>query len=358
MTCESESGVSRILLLAANPGETTRLSVAVEAREVEQALHRGRFHDRFELIHAPATRLQDIPSLLDRWQPRIVHFAGHGSESREELVFHDGQDRAIPARVDLIAQLLERSDGVVLNACYSARQAEAIAFLGPWAIGTPMMIEDREAKVLARCFYEKLANGCDVDEAFHGAAIQVGLEGRPRSEVLPQFFPGARSLSIASIYPLTNALVQLYARSRRERVAVRTFHRLLVVRDLAPDYFRTVFDVIKGGTSIRITQWLRQHAERHALAPTADISLPTLEDPILKKARELASKEQLTEVDIRCYLLTLLGEKDSRTIGEIRNQFDKATPDGFQRLVSTANSHRPEPYALRSSTIMPLDLGG
>jgi len=85
--------------------------------------------------------------LLDHC-PRIVHFAGHGEGADGILVENDqGQASEIPN--DTLADLFELCAGhiecVVLNACYSDVQADAIAKHIPYVIGMKALVSDEAA---------------------------------------------------------------------------------------------------------------------------------------------------------------------------------------------------------------------
>ncbi len=188
-----------ILFLAANPAETARLQIDQELREVREAWEKGRQRETLDLQVATAVRVRDLQHLLDSRRPSIVHFSGHGSESRGEIILLDDDEHANPVPIEPLAELLRGCKGVVLNACSSALQAEAIARRGPWAIGMAAPIENGDAVIFARTFYGKLADGVGLAEAFAGARTQLQIERRAGAE-LPRLF-GSEEAPVVSEPP-------------------------------------------------------------------------------------------------------------------------------------------------------------
>lgn len=170
----------KILFLAANPTDTARLALDEEVRAIDQALQLARFRDAFDLQQAHAVRVADLQGLLMRYQPHIVHFSGHGSETGA-IILQDDRGRATPvppqALTNVFALLKDNMRVVVLNACFSQPQAEAIAQHVDCVVGMSEKIEDKTAIVFAAAFYQALAFGRNVQSAFALARNQAQLEG-------------------------------------------------------------------------------------------------------------------------------------------------------------------------------------
>ena len=69
---------TKILILAANPKDTSRLRLDEEVREIENGLQRAQHRENFEVKQKWAVRVQDIRRAMLDVQPNIVHFSGHG----------------------------------------------------------------------------------------------------------------------------------------------------------------------------------------------------------------------------------------------------------------------------------------
>lgn len=193
----------RVLFLAANPVDSTRLRLDVEIREIDQALQKSKYRDYFELNHHHAVRVTDLQEYLLRHEPDIIHFSGHGAES-SELVFENvsGLSQVVPVRAlkNLFRTLKGSIRCVVLNACYSKYQAEAIANHIDCVIGMSNSIGDESAISFSTAFYRALAFGKNMKEAFDLGCIEIDMESLDEQET-PNIFlkiPEQNTLLIAN----------------------------------------------------------------------------------------------------------------------------------------------------------------
>lgn len=172
--------VKTILILAANPGDSLRLRLDKEVGEIAAGLERSRYRDRIWLKQHWATRPQDIQQAMHDYQPQIVHFCGHGTGA-EGLVFEgesgDGQLVSTAALAELFALFAEQLDCVVLNACYTQIQAQAIAEHIDYAIGTKQAIGDRAAIKFAIGFYQALGAGHSFERAYEFGCNAIHIAG-------------------------------------------------------------------------------------------------------------------------------------------------------------------------------------
>lgn len=174
-----------ILFLAANPTDTARLRLDAESRAIEIALRETEFRDRFRLEKHYAVRVADLPGLLLRYQPDILHFSGHGLPDSAVVLEDDaGQARPVPAQV--LARLLAAAGRqircVVLNACYSLPQASALVEQIGCVIGMPSEVGDQTAIAFAAAFYQALGYGQDINTAFELGCVQTSLAGTEDDE--------------------------------------------------------------------------------------------------------------------------------------------------------------------------------
>lgn len=174
-----------ILFLAANPTDSGPLRLGEETRDIDDALREAEYGDRFDLKQKWAVRMDDLQTALLRYRPDIVHFSGHGTEASEILVEDEtGAGRAVPS--DELARLFELlSDNircVVLNACYSEQQAQAIAQHVDCVVGMTRAVTDAAAIKFAVGFYRAIGYGRDVQTAFGLGKNLVGLNELPDGE--------------------------------------------------------------------------------------------------------------------------------------------------------------------------------
>jgi CHAT domain len=171
----------KILFLSANPKDVVaRLRIDEEIREISQKIRLGTHRDQVELVSEWAMRARDLQEVLLRHKPDIVHFSGHCSPSSGIMLEdEDGNRKVVPrkALADLFRILKHNVRVVILNACYGEEQARALAEVVDFTIGVNAAIEDEAAKVFAAHFYQSLAYGSSVREAFDLAVNELDLEG-------------------------------------------------------------------------------------------------------------------------------------------------------------------------------------
>jgi hypothetical protein len=182
----------KILFLAANPKNTTRLRLDEELRDIKEGLRRAQQRDQFTLISHEAVRSRDIQRAMLDEMPQIVHFSGHG-DGEAGLAFEDetGNAKLIDgnALADLFALFADPAEFpepltcVVLNGCYSEVQANAIADYVPYVIGMTQAIPDRAAIEFAVGFYDALGAGRSVPFAFKMGCNAIARTGQPAAEI-------------------------------------------------------------------------------------------------------------------------------------------------------------------------------
>ena len=171
--------VKRILLLAANPIDKSQIQFDEEVREVIDGLHRSDHRDKFDLRFKFASRPRDVQRAMLQEEPNIVHFSGHG-EGEDGLVLEgsDGRSQLVSdlALSNLFSLFSESVKVVILNGCYSAVQAKAIAEHIPYVIGMSLSISDRAALEFAISFYDALGAGESIEFAYQLGCNTLRLE--------------------------------------------------------------------------------------------------------------------------------------------------------------------------------------
>lgn len=170
----------KILFLAANPSDTMRVRLDQEVRSIDQALRQAEYREAFDLEQHWAVRAADLQGLLLSIKPDVVHFSGHGSDAGE-LILEDSSGNARVVSQDALSTLFSLLQDnlrvVVLNACYSASQAESIASQIDCVIGMSDAMGDQAGIAFSAAFYQAIAYGRDIRTAFGLACNQVSLEG-------------------------------------------------------------------------------------------------------------------------------------------------------------------------------------
>lgn len=169
-----------ILFLAANPIDTSRIELEREFREIDQTLFSTIYRDKFDIRRFGAIRSSDLQGYLRRYKPNIVHFSGHGDQSGSIILegkSGSGQPVSIDALENFFRLMKNKIRCVVLNACYTEPQAQAIAKHVDCVIGMSNAIHDDAAISFATAFYESLGSGDNLQTAFELGCNQINLDG-------------------------------------------------------------------------------------------------------------------------------------------------------------------------------------
>ncbi|MEZ4960421.1 MAG: COR domain-containing protein [Saprospiraceae bacterium] len=185
---------SKILFLAANPTDQSRIQTDREHRLLKAQMERGRSRDRYEFL--PPQFAVTIDELLRAMndQPNIVHFSGHG-ETRGIVITTDDnktQLMSVPALKRLFKDLKNICEIVVLNACYSAEQAEEISKFGMYVVGNNLPIADSAAISFSKGLYNGLGEGKHFEKAFNDAMIVVETENPSAAGIIEVWKDGKK----------------------------------------------------------------------------------------------------------------------------------------------------------------------
>ena len=201
----------KILILAANPVNTSQLRLDKEVRSIVKVLKQSDYYDRFQLINEGAVKPGHLSKAILEYKPEIVHFSGHGQGTptgkgdrspvdhsrdvglesdpsplvHEGLMLEDDQGRAKLVSTSALAGLFELFQNevrcVVLNACYSETQAAAIHQHVDCVVGMNNAISDRAAIKFATEFYRALSRGKAFKFAYDFARNGLDLDSSPES---------------------------------------------------------------------------------------------------------------------------------------------------------------------------------
>ena len=203
----------KILILAANPKTTSRLRLDEEIRGIDESLKRSNYRDRFVIYSLLGTRPRDLRRELLYHNPDIVHFIGHGN--KEGLLVEDEMGMSVRFPSKALAGLFElfsnKIECVILNACYSARQANAISKHINYVIGMQNEIKDKAAIEFAIGFYDALWAGRSLDDAFkfgknairefnlpgHQVPLLIKKDSKVKKGTKRNIDPGDRPITVA-----------------------------------------------------------------------------------------------------------------------------------------------------------------
>lgn len=180
-----------ILMLTANPVGTTKLSLDTEQKHINKKLKNDK--DKFNLNFEEAVDSAGFKEFIEIYKPSILHFSGHGEPGGADggiRVHSDDHRSGILMPPDGLSVLFEYFkeekidiQAVVLNACYSEEQAQAIAAHVPYVIGTTVAVADSLAIAFSVGFYFKLVAEVplNIEKSFRSGRAQAAAIGADRS---------------------------------------------------------------------------------------------------------------------------------------------------------------------------------
>lgn len=182
----------KILMMTANPTDTARLFLEKEIVAIKEGLDAASRSKQFEFIVKTKITMTDLRRAMLNESPQIVHFSGHGAGEQGILLEGDSGKTQLVSSDALAAffqQFAETLECVVLNACYSATQADAIARHIPYVIGMSGAISDGAACEFAVAFYDALGAGKDIPFAYKIARNAIQMAGINDQHLLPVLLP-------------------------------------------------------------------------------------------------------------------------------------------------------------------------
>lgn len=187
--------MKKILIISANPKNTDKLRLDEEMREIQAALKQSKNREQFQTVTLLAVRVEDLRRALLEYQPTIVHFSGHGSGTNG-LALENNSGEIQLVSTESLARLFglfqSQIECVLLNACYSQVQAEAIHQHIDYVVGMNRAIGDVAAIEFAIGFYDGLFAGRSYEECFEVGCASINLQGIPEHST-PQLKARRRS---------------------------------------------------------------------------------------------------------------------------------------------------------------------
>jgi len=182
---------SKILFLAANPQDVKyQLRLDREMKDIVNKLRNGLKRDAFEFTSEFCIQPGELQNVLMTHKPHILHFSGHGTGA-QGIVLEDASGNTEMLSTNSLARMVKLLKDnlrmVVLNACHSKEQATALSETIDYTIGMNSPILDEAARIFAAYFYQALAHGRSVQDAFESGLIEVercGIRGSEIPELL------------------------------------------------------------------------------------------------------------------------------------------------------------------------------
>lgn len=168
-------GKYKILLLAASPTDQKHLNLMKEIREIKKLIRSSKYRKLLSFETEVATTFDTFTQAILDVNPDIIHFSGHGNINGIALEYDDGKTHFVDERtIDKIFSLLkDEVKCVLLNSCYSEKQAKAISKHGIYVVGMNDSIDDDAAIAFSSGFYQSIGAGKGYEYSFHWALTHV-----------------------------------------------------------------------------------------------------------------------------------------------------------------------------------------
>lgn len=179
----------RVRMLLASPTDLPPLDLTREELVAMTALDRPLARDRIDVVVDQKATYHDLFEVLLHDRPHILQFGGHANPNAISMT-KDGSGTRDAVPIENLIQTLrttsephDRPRVVILNACRTAAPAKALTEVVDFAIGTSDTIKDNRAIAFTRRFYDALASGHTLYDAFEQARAYLAHAG-PRAEAL------------------------------------------------------------------------------------------------------------------------------------------------------------------------------
>ncbi len=177
-----------ILFVAVNHRGGNPLKLGEECAEIQRELRMARNRDAFRFESRWAVSIDELMRHLTELDPTVVHFSGHGGGSIGLVLLDEqGQPTSVSGRA--LAMMVHAAARnvrlVVLNACYSTAQAEALGAKIDCVVGMDGAIGDDAARAFAIRFYGALGSGRSIGNAVAQGVATLAAKQLP-DEVLPR----------------------------------------------------------------------------------------------------------------------------------------------------------------------------
>lgn len=167
-----------IILAFANQKDSYLEKLKQERKSIEMALREADQKGLIKLQSEAQTDLDDIFQLFDAYRGRIkiFHYAGHANGQHLALEDKNAKGEAL---ADLFREenQLNGIELVFLNGCATKGQVAQLLEVGiKGVIATSVPIQDERAGKFAEQFYQSLATGASLQEAYHKASAKICAE--------------------------------------------------------------------------------------------------------------------------------------------------------------------------------------
>jgi hypothetical protein len=180
----------RILYIASNPATAPSLQIEQEVNLLQTKIDEVPSVEPIDLRAYANLRVDELPTIIARVAPDVIHFAAHGKD-RSIVLGHSVRGHVrLGGRelANLLKAIAVRPKLVVVNACSSAQFASELSSAADFAIGTSAPITNDGARTMAATLYQRLAMSSSLLAAFEAAEtmLQIVDGGTVRAQLFPE----------------------------------------------------------------------------------------------------------------------------------------------------------------------------
>ena len=167
----------KILFVAANPSNESRVQTDKEHRIIKSEMERGSQREKFEFL-APqfAVTIGDLIRAIND-NPNVIHFSGHGINEGIIITNENNESQILSLKtMNRLFKYNKSTKYIILNSCYSAVQAKELSQFGMYVVGNNYAVEDNAAVSFSKGFYNGLGEGKKFIAAVNDGLIVVETE--------------------------------------------------------------------------------------------------------------------------------------------------------------------------------------
>jgi formylglycine-generating enzyme required for sulfatase activity/energy-coupling factor transporter ATP-binding protein EcfA2 len=173
-----DSKIIKIVILSANPLDSNLLRNEKEVSTILSAIDSSRFSSHFHSIPWLATDASGIRRSLLKYEPAIVHFTGHGTQTGKLVLEKNSGKRQLVNAISLSELFSNFSDHikcVILTSCYSETLANNISKYIDYTIGFHEEITYEASIIFSEAFYNAIGSGKDIQKAYKIAVSDMKM---------------------------------------------------------------------------------------------------------------------------------------------------------------------------------------
>ena len=170
----------KVLIVLSNQAEPgkARLYLDNEVKAIKQKVNSAKHRDLIEIDTLEAATIGDLIAKLNQYEPDVLHFSGHGSQDGQLVFCADAGGEQFISKDNLLTLFQVAATSVQVgffSACFSESVADTVIQSVPCAIGMRTEIGDDLATTFSSHFYQAVASGRSIENAFLQGRLSLGL---------------------------------------------------------------------------------------------------------------------------------------------------------------------------------------